>query len=806
MTTEHEELSTTGDDTNSAAEESTGNEALDKQLASGILKGDQGIEAAQSIIAGALIVIFGFLLHFNSLYIPFHGAGQALFVESGALHHPSTFTGALEALPHAPLTALGLAKNFWITGGPVGLNAVSLAAHLLNALLLFLVVRSLLKPGSSELLALLAGLAFVAHPIAAEPMHNLAARGAVFGATFSLIMLLLVARTLKQPEAWLPRALAAICYAIAFGSSYYFWPLPLAALAMGRQQQKTWRESWNAAMLPVATMGLLLAAIFGSGLHSVPAEALTLTTWLAWPGHAVLSVLWPVTLAYYPAMPTGTAVWLGVGITAVLVALYLFAALKRSAFFIPLTWTLIPLAGVPLLMAPYTLPSYEAVYFTVAALALFAPLLVERIAGGTPRAVAGAIAAAIVLGLAILSYDRTQLWRDPQAFWVSETTAHPDSVAGWKNLARFMTAQADVTAEQEIRNSLLQSTQPQWQEVLRLEPDNAEAMEALGIILYTQEKPVESEARLKEALSWDVTRQRAAIYLAMIHEGRLRQKGAKEDLLGALDYFALAESLGTLAPGISERYGMLLASAGMYTEAAPRLRDALANNANHPAAPTLKQVQTMAQQIEQTELAINQKLLSDPASQETQLARAQSMILTGHFQHAYYALRNILEKTPGQATAWPLLGFACAQLGYAETFTREQATVQDAMQWQKLGEQCALGNAWDGARTYLLVAAGLEPALAHPLVTLGNAALRMGQGSRAQAYFEQASKEKPDDPAPWLGLADLAVASKNKPLAAAHLGEAEKRGADPEAVKKRREGGDLPSSAPVPGAVRTIIR
>ncbi|MCF6287280.1 MAG: hypothetical protein L3K26_19170, partial [Candidatus Hydrogenedentes bacterium] len=94
-----------------AQEESTGNAALGKRLATGVLQGDSGTEAAQVWISAFLIAALGFVVYLYAFSIPLHGDDLALLGGDAPIGRIVTSLDALPDMPTAPLTVLGLSLN-----------------------------------------------------------------------------------------------------------------------------------------------------------------------------------------------------------------------------------------------------------------------------------------------------------------------------------------------------------------------------------------------------------------------------------------------------------------------------------------------------------------------------------------------------------------------------------------------------------------------------------------------------------------------------------------------------------------------
>ena len=161
-------------------------------------------------------------------------------VLSGEAPLSSAFTyrywgAADEASPnelYRPITIVSLALNARMLGlGPAGMHAVNIGLHALNALLAWLLIRSLF---GRPRLALLASLLFAAHPIATEAVAPVAGRADLLAACFLLSGSLLALRAARRRGLWiLAGGLGAAAAAFAGGlSKETVFAAPLVTLAV----------------------------------------------------------------------------------------------------------------------------------------------------------------------------------------------------------------------------------------------------------------------------------------------------------------------------------------------------------------------------------------------------------------------------------------------------------------------------------------------------------------------------------------------------------------------------------------------
>ncbi|HPO11974.1 MAG TPA: hypothetical protein PLI09_00900 [Candidatus Hydrogenedentes bacterium] len=241
----------------------------------GLIRGDKGLETAQVIISAFLIAAAGFIAYAGTWNIPFHGRDLELFMDSAALHHMTTFTDALNDFPNAPMTALGLAKHYaFLNGSPVGLHAINLLLHLMNAVLLYLLCRRILPKGTPEPVAMLAGLFFAVAPYHADAVNFLIGRPYLQTLFFSLVSLILFLRAFDRDEPnYIYAAVAAVFYAFATASHFSAILLPLVMMGIGCLQRSLKKHLPAYLLFCFLFLAMLAAILLTTGHYRTPSAA-----------------------------------------------------------------------------------------------------------------------------------------------------------------------------------------------------------------------------------------------------------------------------------------------------------------------------------------------------------------------------------------------------------------------------------------------------------------------------------------------------------------------------------------------------
>ncbi len=777
---------------------------------------DLQAERAQMGIGIFLILVVGFLAYFGAWRAPLHGEDLTLFAQSDALHRVVTFPRALDALPGAPLTLFGFAVNWSILSFPAGMRAVSLLLHLASAVLLYLIARRLLGRGVPEPVAMLAGLLLAVHPAATENVNCLAARPALQATFFSLLAIWFFLGGATASRLSAARLSAAmLAYALAVGS--HMWALALPLLLLGFDARHGMRVVWRHSTVHGVFFGALVvfavaraaagepgAAVYPAGLGETAAAV---SQYAALTFKRIL-LLGGVSLP--PAPVLENAPWWGGAAVAVLALLALVALARQSPAAAPLLWLVVAAVAIPVLAPRDTAFEARQAYFPLAGAALLLPWMFRALRQPKARVAAGVLAGAVVLVMAVLSFQQSALWRDPARLWQAAARQAPDSAEPWRNLGAFLRYAANQAESPEEKLALLAQAEEPLRNALERAPEDAGVMSDLGAVLHATGRQEEALPLLEEALRIDPFNQQAAIHAALLLEGRAQGDEGREALRRALDYFRTAEALGPLPAEARAHYGMVLAAFARYGEAAEHLAAAAPpGREDSPLAASRDQFKAMAERVQQLEAAARQKLNENPQGLEGLVGQAEAHVVRGHILDAFYLLDIALDREPGNQGAWQLMGFVCAEMDSTTQFLSEWSTpfAGNEGAWEQLAERCAAAGEWDGALAYLSSDVRGAESAEPPQVTLAEIALKLRQARRAYALLRQATEAHPNDPAPWLALADLAISGKDTANTRSYLEEAEKRGAFAEEIESRREKIGLPGEAAEPAEpVRSIIR
>jgi protein O-mannosyl-transferase len=412
----------------------------------------------------------------------------------------TTYTGLYQ-----PLAWMTWGADFLLWGhDPVGYHLTSLLLHGATAALVYRVARRLLglagavpaaaSSGTLTLAATLAALVFAVHPLRAEPVVWISARGDILAGLFAVASTLAYLRAVEPTASgtgrrgWHAAALGLFACGLLSKASPVSLPLawlvldvyPLRRLGsgpagwLGPAARRVWREKLPFAA--VAALVVLLAALGKARSDTMlpPAEA-PLVALLGQPLYAVMfyvrTTLVPVAISPLYERPVRldalTGPFLASAAAAVVVTLALVAARRRCPAALA-TW-----AAYLLLLAPSSgifsygsqLVAARYSYLACVPWAILAGAGVARLAAGPGarrlgrwgRMAAAAGLAALVVGLGALSWWQARVWRDSETLWTYTLEVAPGSAVAHIELGLLAERRGDFARGAEhFRQALAQ--------------------------------------------------------------------------------------------------------------------------------------------------------------------------------------------------------------------------------------------------------------------------------------------------------------------------------------------------------------
>jgi tetratricopeptide (TPR) repeat protein len=476
------------------------------------------------LVLGAALAAFG-----ASLFAGFHFDDYAIFSDP-------RFTGgpdwkAIWASPQ-PLTDATFRLSYWMGGrDPFAYHLFSLALELAVVALAYACLRRMV----GERAGFAAALVFALHPLQAEAVNYVAARGELLGALFGFTALLAWLRGLKWSALpWLALALLANGYfaglAVLMGMAGTAEAWGAGAVEQAEAPGAVLNPSltplrvWLGRILRLAPMGgaLLLSA---AAVVKLAYSMRTAHGVMAWPkyllgeGPAIWRYLRLLVFPYgFTADPDVhvPAVWIGVLAWAALLAAAVCAwKWRRSG------WTFWLLAGLALVLPGSSALAQRDLY---ADSRMYLPMLAFAAAAGwlLTRVKTQALVATAAVVLAALSVARTTVWMSDKWLWQEAVRRAPEKARPKVELSRDLPAadaldllaraQAaaphDPTIPAEMGKVLLQERQVDpalmaFGQALALDPNNAEYFNDRGVALAMSGWTDRARADFQRALEID---------------------------------------------------------------------------------------------------------------------------------------------------------------------------------------------------------------------------------------------------------------------------------------------------------------
>lgn len=347
---------------------------------------------------------------------------------------------------YIPLTQLSFAINYALHGlAPAGFHVTNLLLHGLNAALVLYFLRRL---GGGTFTSVVGALLFALHPLRVESVVWATERKDVLFAFFYLLALLAYLRyqdTRRYPHL----ALVFLLFILSGLAKQMAISLPVILLVLDYTRGRRFTAGIWLEKIPfvIATLGLVAVAYLGqhstesilkgtqySPLHRLLLSCNSLVMYLkglAWPFSLCCVYPYPKDVvaeaAYTPFVVLSLAAllyWRGRSFTPWHAGpLFFLVSLAPVLNVVP--------AGSQMVADRFTyLPSIGLSYLVVALLDRGWPRWSRRVR----QAATSAITLVLVL-LAILSWNRTRVWRDDLALWTDTIQKAPDSFIAQSNLA-----------------------------------------------------------------------------------------------------------------------------------------------------------------------------------------------------------------------------------------------------------------------------------------------------------------------------------------------------------------------------------
>lgn len=645
---------------------------------------DRGMRKAD-LFFSLFLLVGAVLLYALSLGSGFVFDDEFVIVGDPALRSPGQIPGYFlrpSFSYYRPLRSLSYHLDYRFWGlNPLGYHLTSILLHGLCAvsLFLFLKARRIAFPARAA-----AGLIFLLHPIATEPVIYLSSRAELLGTLFSLLFFLAGIRFVRLGRSG-NAILALACLAAAVLSKESFLVLPLLWLvvAAGEEAPPAGHRRRGITIAAFLLAGaffcfrfFLLPAPAGAGRFSLlltypqillkaPSILLTYLRLLLFP--VSLSPHHPLASAPLPS-PPALAFQLAV-LAGLAILLSLFW--KRSRRFRPgVLWLAIALLPVSNIYPLNRIIAEKYLYFALPGFAWMMGELFFR-PGRKGKKVRMVLLGAAMVGFIVLTLNRQPAWRDNYTLWrTTASRSAPDPLILF-NLGTARVRAGEVPgglADLEAAEKMLPG-QPIIREkiadVMGILGNHQEAFEIYQGLL--ERSPDSPSLLLKAGFTYD-----ARDY------PRLAQRYYDEAIARAGE--AGAERKIRLQ-AVYRELSALKEARGEYGQAAELLETALTLFPSDPAGEAkLAALYRRDGQEEKAEALLGRKIAGDPSSPDGLFARGQQLEQAGRFPEAMQLYYRTLKKDPGFAPAYFALGGLLAdrrEYEAAERFIAAGLKLQD---------------------------------------------------------------------------------------------------------------------------------
>ena len=442
----------------------------------------------------------------------------------------TTFLGG----QYQPLTWMSFAVDNALWGmSAAGYHLTSLVLHVANAVLVYILIRTLLARaavGSRALhaAAIAGALAFAIHPLRVESVAWATARRDVLSGLFYLLTILTYLRMAYERDrggGWSPWFVASLaCFTLSLLAKTWGVTLPFVLLALDVYPLRRWSRgalAEKAAYGVVAAAGVIVTLLMlrhfsdvkslaQHGLFARAAQAAYGLCFYAWKTVVPLNLspLYMIEPTLDPFRPRYVACAL-----AVLVTGTALVALRRRV-----PWALAAAACYAVVVAPMlgvmqTGPQIAADRYTYLACLPWAVLAAAAL-HRWPRFFPLAAAALVVLG--VLTWRQTTIWKDTPALWEHALRVDPDDYFAHLNLGW----------ERQVHGDL-EGAYRRYDEALRINPKFTLALNNRGNVSQARGNYDAAIADFTAAI--EANPQYASPYM---NRGTLRL--AQQDLDGAL--------------------------------------------------------------------------------------------------------------------------------------------------------------------------------------------------------------------------------------------------------------------------------
>ena len=444
------------------------------------------------VLAGCVVIIYANSLSGVFHYDDFHSVVNNTSIrEVGKIpayfSEPAHFSADLDKIMYRPLLLVSYAVNYALHGYDVlGYHVVNLLLHLGCVLLLWRIVVCLEGPQRQQV-AMMSALLFALHPVASEPVNYISSRSETLAGILLLLSLWLAVRTPRQTAG----SIAGFCAGLLSKATAASLPFLLLSWPEGTLSARIRRVAPYAMALTGYVLLLELAGLLPTA-RSEPVRsgmAQLATQWKAVTYYLQL-LLMPVNQSVDPPFLEGAwsqwAVWAALGLSLSLLGLVVSRCRGRLRWWLlwPL-WLALPASAVPL----NVLVNEHRIYLASAGLFVALAVLLARQTHLRRPMVA------LLVALAVLSFQRNQVWASELSLWSDAVLKAPQSSRGRVHLGTALREEGQMSKARE-----------QFEMALLLDATLLPARINLANILYEQalgRRPVDTGLLRRAAAEYE---------------------------------------------------------------------------------------------------------------------------------------------------------------------------------------------------------------------------------------------------------------------------------------------------------------
>ena len=772
--------------------------------------------AARSWVVGGLIIVLTVLAYLPVLHNGYIWDDDDYVTQNMTLHDLAGLKRIWTEVGATPQYYPLVFTTFWLECHIWGLNAtgyhvVNVLLHALGAMLLWRVMVRLGMPGAGWAAAI-----FALHPAQVESVAWITERKNVLSGVFYFASALAWMRftqkqsrdegretraqtipTLDSRPSTLDYILSLFFFLCALLSKTVTCSLPAALLLVvwWKKGKVKWRDVLPLAPFFVMGVGLgwhtalvekqVVRAVGAAWELSFP-ERLLIAGRALWFYAAKLA--WPTNLTFiYPRWEINAAIWWqwifpAAAVAAVTALWFLRKQIGRGPLVGVLFFagTLFPALGF---VDVYPMRfSFVADHFQYLAGMGLIGLAAAGLTRWSSRFHVQRALVILPLGLAVLTWQQTRIYHDPETLWRDTLAKNPASWMAHQNLAVVF-----------LNSGRLGEAETQYRAALKLKPDNAEALNDFGVVLFDEGKTDEAIGSFQAALRLQTNFMEALGNLGDVlagqkrfaeavryYEAALQLKGSETERRESrikyndslmqktrIGYGVTLMEMGRLEEAIGQFHEVLLhhpenpeahfnlgnafAAQGRDEEAMAEYTAALRFGPKNAEAHNrmgllLARQGRDAGALEHYEAALR----IDPKDIEARHNLGVVLGRMGRLEEAIEQFREVLKVRPDYAAAHDNLGLALAKSGHIAEATVE---LRDALQYApsnaethlNLGNLLALQGNLEGAVAEYRETLRLSPGNVEARFNLGRALADLGRREEAIEQLREVLKLEPED-------------------------------------------------------------